>query len=95
MPDYQVFEHDNVLRFRVVSRSRPDIEHVVDIGENAGFGKCSCEHHEFRIQPLLDRGKTPETRCKHLIVSREAALRIYIARVVEMEQRNAPINGNS
>lgn len=35
------------LRFHVQSRSRPDIWHLVDLGETEGF-RCGCETAQFR-----------------------------------------------
>lgn len=66
--------HDHVLRWRVRSHTRPEIEHVVDLDAFAGNGACSCEHFEFRLAPLIRDGITggKATRCGHIMVAREA-----------------------
>lgn len=84
--------HDHVLRWRVKSLSRPDIEHVVDLDSWAGNGACSCEHFEFRLAPLLRDGAPrggSATRCGHILVARDAftnhMVQILSARATEME----------
>lgn len=68
-------QHDNVLRWRVTSCSRPELVHVVDLAAWTGNGACSCEHFEFRLAPLLRDGaprRTQATRCGHILVARDA-----------------------
>lgn len=84
--------HDNVLRWRVGSLTRPgEIEHVVDLATFHGNGSCSCEHFEFRLAPLLRDGITggKPTRCGHILVAREAftnhMLQILTAKAAEFE----------
>lgn len=84
--------HDHVLRWRVKSLSRPEIEHVVDLDAWAGNGACSCEHFEFRLAPLLRDGATrggAATRCGHIMVARDAftnhMIQILSARAAAME----------
>lgn len=55
----------------VESNSR-GIHHLVDIAANQGFGECGCEHHQYRCQPLLDRGERAPHRCRHLVAARNA-----------------------
>lgn len=44
-----------------------DVPHFVDMDEYDGVGWCSCASHQFRCQPLLDRGdRSPKTICKHI-----------------------------
>ena len=76
-----IHSHDNVLRYRFTSEERRDISHVVDLGDFAGFGECSCEDFQYRILPLLVRGETPPNRCKHLIAAREHLVNQVISRV--------------
>lgn len=85
MPDFkEIYRQERVtpiegepLRFRVTSRSRGRIEHLVDLLENEGFGMCSCENFHFRIQPILNARKRGETddrepsRCYHILRVRE------------------------
>lgn len=69
------FPHDHVLRWRVQSLTRPEMEHVVDLDAWAGNGACSCEHFEFRLAPLIRDGATrggAATRCGHILVARDA-----------------------
>lgn len=91
------YPHDNVLRWRVTSNSRPDIEHVVDLGAWHGNGACSCEHFEFRLAPLLRDGiggGGKATRCGHIMVAREAfanhMIQILSARAAELARATAP-----
>ncbi len=65
---------DHPLRFHVSSETSGSVDkHLVDLAENGTFGKCSCQHFEFRIQPLIDAGERlmPLDRCKHLKAVRE------------------------
>lgn len=73
--------YDHILRFRLTSDNRADISHVVDLGEKAGFGECSCEDYQYRIAPALTRGETP-TRCKHLLAAREHLVNLVIDRIM-------------
>lgn len=77
----QIHQHDHILRFRFTSDSRPDISHVVDLGEYNGFGECSCEDFQYRLAPALTRGEIPATRCKHLIAAREYLVNQVISRI--------------
>lgn len=74
MSEYQAYRHDTLLRWRVTSSTRPEIEHAVELDANGGLGKCSCEHFEFRLQPKINEGNRCEsaTRCSHIIVARKA-----------------------
>lgn len=64
---------DGALRWIVTSRTRPEIEHLVDLDSFAGVGRCSCEHFEFRIAPGLREGhRIGAHRCSHILVARNA-----------------------
>lgn len=79
-----IHPHDNVLRFRFTSDSRPDVAHVVDLGEFEGFGECSCEDFQFRILPRLIRDATDTAglkRCKHITAAREHLTDQLISRI--------------
>lgn len=87
--------HDHVLRFRFESENRPDIAHVVDLGEFGGFGECSCEDFCFRLRPVLVARRNADTgtyqtgdlkRCKHLQAAREVLVNQVIARISEGER---------
>lgn len=54
---------DTLLRWFVVSDTRPEIEHLVDLGET----KCSCEDHQFR-----------GVKCKHFAPAEQALLALTI-----------------
>lgn len=89
--------HDNVLRWRVESLTRPgEIEHLVDLSAWCGNGACSCEHFEFRLAPLLRDGITggQPTRCGHILVAREAftnhMLQILTAKAAEIAAETRP-----
>lgn len=74
MSDYEARWHDTLLRWRVTSGSRPDVEHVVDLGAHGGNGECSCEHFQFRLLPKIQEGHRCETatRCSHIMVARKS-----------------------
>ncbi len=80
---YKVTPFEPPSRWHVKSDTRPDIVHLVDVLENNGFGQCSCEHHQFRIQPEIDGGRVAGlARCKHLEMSREAFADFMIQRLL-------------
>lgn len=84
----KVTPHDHVLRFRVVSETRGEIEHVVDLGEFNGFGECSCEDYQFRILPAIkESGTSGLTRCKHLTAARLHLADEVIGRILENATR--------
>lgn len=66
---------DGLDRFHVQSAHNPDQEYLVDLSENKGIGKCSCLHHHYRIQPMIDaRLNTDDPdrlRCQHVIEARK------------------------
>jgi len=72
--EWEARRHDNLLRWRVTSASRPEVEHLVELDANHGIGACSCEHFTFRLQPKIDQGCRLETatRCSHILVARKA-----------------------
>ena len=79
-----IHDHDHILRFRFTSDSRPDIAHVVDLGEFGGFGECSCEDYTFRILPKLIRDPSATAglnRCKHILAARERLTDQLISRI--------------
>jgi hypothetical protein len=57
--------YDHVLRWAVGSRSNPEIEHIVDLGNPEM--QCSCKDHIFR-----------KRRCHHIKVAREALCDLLI-----------------
>lgn len=66
--------YDHPARFLVSSDSDETRKHLVDLLENERdgvfHGKCQCEQHQYRLQPLFDTGGTPG-RCKHMVAARE------------------------
>ncbi len=73
----EITPYDHPLRFHVDSEAKGATDkHLVDLAENEFFGKCSCQHFEFRIQPLIDAKERlmPVDRCKHLKAVREYLL---------------------
>lgn len=63
---------DNVLRYHVKSRSRREVEHVVDLELYGGNGACSCENFTYRCEPHLKKGAQPgdNLRCRHILQAR-------------------------
>lgn len=74
MSEWEARRHDNLLRWRVTSATRANIEHLVELNANGGLGRCTCEHFEYRLQPKINEGNRCEatTRCSHIIVARKA-----------------------
>jgi len=68
-------------RFRVRSRSRPEVLHLVD----AETCECSCETHQFRVEPARSRGEWLED-CPHVRMVRDHLLNKFIA-LVNRERR--------
>jgi hypothetical protein len=52
--------YDCAMRFTIPSRSRANETHIVDLDCYSLNGKCSCEHFQFNLEPLLARQATPE-----------------------------------
>jgi hypothetical protein len=78
---------DGALRWIVTSRSRPDIEHLVELAAFGGIGRCSCEHFEFRIAPDLRNGRRVGAhRCSHILAARNAFTDAMIQTLVRMKQ---------
>tara|TARA_R110000796_G_C14571530_1_gene435799 strand:- start:35770 stop:36267 length:498 start_codon:yes stop_codon:yes gene_type:complete len=95
----EVSHHDNVLRWRVHSRTRPDVEHIVDISANNGIGECSCEHFQFKLRPAIEQGLASNgmsVRCAHIMAARHAFADDMIGRLtttadeIEADQATAP-----
>lgn len=82
---------DGALRWIVTSRSRPEIEHLVDLDSYAGIGHCSCEHFQFRIEPDLREGRRRQggTRCSHILVARNAFTDAMIQTIATIKARRA------
>ncbi len=71
-------QYDTPLRWLIPSGSRP-VPHLVELDANNNFGRCSCEHHSFRVQPLFDENGVEadidtKHRCKHIVAARELML---------------------
>lgn len=69
---------DSALRFLVESDAQKlqgePIKHVVDLGEFEGYGRCSCQHFDFRFREGLETKELapgPAHRCKHINAARE------------------------
>lgn len=81
---------DGVLRWIVTSRSRPEIEHLVELDAFGGIGHCSCEHFQFRIAPDLRDGRRRRggTRCSHILTARNAFTDAMIQTLVGVKRQN-------
>lgn len=81
---------DGALRWIVTSRTRPEIEHLVDLDAFSGVGKCSCEHFEFRIAPgLRDGHRIGAHRCSHILVARNCFTDAMIQSLSRIRQERA------
>ena len=88
--DMEARPHDNPLRWVVTSRSRPDVEHLVDLAAFGGIGNCSCEHFQFRIAPdLRDGRRLGARRCSHILVARNAFTDQMIQTMVRIREQRA------
>jgi hypothetical protein len=78
---------DNLLTYRVDSRSRPEVQHAVDLGEWGGNGSCTCEHFQFRLAPHLRIGAPPQDalRCDHIMEARQRLVDDVIVRILAKE----------
>jgi hypothetical protein len=72
-----VAPHEGFFRFLVASTSRPGHQHLVDLSEFGGIGRCSCEEWTYRISPRITGGEVPVDlfdplfTCTHLRAARE------------------------
>lgn len=83
MKHLHVNPHDSALSFRVASKSRPEIEHLVDLAGLNGNGECSCENFEFRLKPEIEKtGKIK--RCVHIEAARSALCDAVVERIIGM-----------
>ncbi len=82
---------DGALRWIVTSRTRPEIEHLVDLDGFGGIGRCSCEHFEFRIAPdLRDGNRSGKAhRCSHILAARNAFCDAMIQSLHRLRQTRA------
>lgn len=55
------------LRFYVESESEPGTKHLVDLTENRGSGKCSCQSFQFQCELNLKEGKAPFSRGEPIV----------------------------
>jgi len=77
-----VYPHDSPLRMRVISKSRPELEHLVDLGSFRGNGECSCEHFDYRLRPKIEGQPGLGTRrCVHIEAARSALVDIVISKL--------------
>jgi len=63
----------NLLHYKVDSRSRPGVQHVVELEHYDGHGACTCEHFCFGLERHLKNGVRPDNfrardklRCEHI-----------------------------
>lgn len=80
---------DGPLRIFVPS-DNTDNEHLVELDAFGGFGRCSCQHFEFRMLPLLEpqspgAPKPPGAwhQCRHIKAAREFFTNAMIARLAQ------------
>lgn len=93
MPDHdmEATVRDGPLVWTVSSRSRPEIQHLVDLEAFGGIGTCSCEHFQFRIAPDLREGRREGARrCGHILVARAAFTDAMIQTLVRAKQERQP-----
>lgn len=81
---------DNALHWKVTSRTRPEIEHQVDLAAFNGIGACSCEHFQIRIAPELRAGnRKGSRRCGHILTARNAFTDAMVQTLVRMHAERA------
>lgn len=70
-------QFDTPLRWLIPSGSRP-VPQLVELDAYQNFGRCSCEHFTYRLQPVFDEHPDAlvdvKERCKHIVAAREALL---------------------
>lgn len=84
--------HGEMGVYLVESRSRPAIQHRVDVLAYNGNGACGCEHFEIRVRGTLERGAKPaiHLECRHLAVARKVfgvEMAMAYARVKKEERK--------
>jgi len=55
------------LRFYVESESEPGTKHLVDLTENRGSGKCSCQAFQFQCEQNIKLGKPMFSRGEPIV----------------------------
>ena len=77
------------LRFHVISQTRQDLVHLVDLEEWGGSGVCSCETFTFRTLPKVRAGikqKGHGTDCKHLIAAKVFFAQAIVRKILQVSQ---------
>lgn len=81
----KITRYDSPLRWLVQSESRPNISHLVDLGESGEVGQCTCEHYQCHIAPEIEAGRAV-LRCKHIRAVREKLLSLVIKKLKDNER---------
>jgi hypothetical protein len=86
-----VRRYDSNLRYFVRSRSRPEVEHLVELDKWDGNGACMCENFRFDRLRRLKAGATPceHTRCWHIERAREWLVDKLIRQLAAKEKESA------
>lgn len=71
---------DDVLTWRIKSRSDPHVTYVAEIGDFNGNGACACDDHKFNHAPILSRGIDAETAVDRGLVKWPLKTRPYQVR---------------
>ncbi len=85
--------YDTALRWFVQSRSRPMVEHLVDLEDYNGVGSCQCENFRFVLKKLAQEmtkrrlAPTDDARCFHIKEARAALADLLITAKAQERRR--------
>jgi hypothetical protein len=90
-----ITRQDDLLRYLVESRSRAGVTYVVELDLYELNGGCTCEHFNFRLEPMLKKGvtdakNTDALRCAHIVAARRKLVDDIIAQVARNRDAPAP-----
>lgn len=76
------------LRYFVTSRSG-HMDHLVDLSEWNGNGKCGCKDFTYRMEPLLRRDSKVRVECWHIRQAKHRFCEDMIRAVLDAQQAKA------
>jgi len=79
---------ESPTRYIFESLNQNGVAHLVDLESNSLQGECSCQHFQYRINPMIQQGvinvKSEKARCKHIRVARQIFYDVVIERYSEL-----------
>lgn len=59
-PRTVAINYDSAMRYLVPSARDPETKYLVEVDAYHGNARCVCEHFEYRCEPLIKIGITPQ-----------------------------------